>query len=140
MTALALVRSASISKVPFLSHAKRGVHPPALLEPASRELFDRMWQAADGQVSVMTIAPEIEGAIDLIAEASQRGICVSLGHSDADLPAALAGIRAGARHATHTFNAMRALDHRDPGHARRGAHRPKPSPPTLSSTASTSIP
>jgi N-acetylglucosamine-6-phosphate deacetylase len=100
---------------PFLSHAKRGVHPPALLEKASRELFDRMWQAADGHVSVMTIAPEIEGALDLIATAAQRGVCVSLGHSDAVLQAAQAGIRAGARHATHTFNAMRALDHRDPG-------------------------
>lgn len=100
---------------PFLSHAKCGVHPPSLLQNASLELFDRMWQAADGRVSLMTIAPEIEGAIDLIAAAAQRGICVSLGHSDADLPAAQAGIRAGARHATHTFNAMRGLDHRDPG-------------------------
>ncbi len=100
---------------PFLSHAKRGVHPPALLEKASRELFDRMWQAADGHVSVMTIAPEIEGALDLIAEAGRRDVCVSLGHSDADLQVAQAGIRAGARHATHTFNAMRALDHRNPG-------------------------
>ena len=100
---------------PFLSHAKRGVHPPALLEKGSLELFDRMWQAADGRVSVLTIAPEIEGALDLIAEAARRGVCVSLGHSDAELPAAQAGILAGARHATHTFNAMRALDHRDPG-------------------------
>jgi N-acetylglucosamine-6-phosphate deacetylase len=100
---------------PFLSHAKRGVHPPTLLQPASRELFERMWQAAGGRVSVMTIAPEIEGAIDLIAEASRRGVCVSLGHSDAKLPEARAAIKAGARHATHTFNAMRPLDHRDPG-------------------------
>jgi N-acetylglucosamine-6-phosphate deacetylase len=100
---------------PFLSYAKRGVHPPALLQPASRQLFDRMWNAADGRVSVLTIAPEIEGAIDLIVEATRRGVCVSLGHSDADLPKARVGIRAGARHATHTFNAMRALDHRDPG-------------------------
>jgi N-acetylglucosamine-6-phosphate deacetylase len=100
---------------PFLSHAKRGVHPPTLLQPASRELFERMWQAAGGRVSVMTIAPEIEGAIDLIAEASRRGVCVSLGHSDAKLPQARAAIKAGARHATHTFNAMRSLDHRDPG-------------------------
>jgi N-acetylglucosamine-6-phosphate deacetylase len=100
---------------PFLSHAKRGVHPPALLQPASRELFERMWQAAGGRVSVMTIAPEIEGAIDLIAEVSRRGVCVSLGHSDAELPQARAGIKAGARHATHTFNAMRPLDHRHPG-------------------------
>jgi N-acetylglucosamine-6-phosphate deacetylase len=100
---------------PFLSHAKRGVHSPALLQPASRHLFERMWQAAGGRVSVMTIAPEIEGAIDLIAEASRRGVCVSLGHSDAEMPQARAAIKAGAHHATHTFNAMRALDHRDPG-------------------------
>jgi len=100
---------------PFLSHAKRGVHPPALLQPASRELFERMWQAAGGRVSVLTIAPEIDGALDLIAEASRRGVCVSLGHSDAELPQARAAIKAGARHATHTFNAMRPLDHRNPG-------------------------
>ena len=100
---------------PFLSHAKRGVHPPTLLQPASRELFERMWQAAGGRVSVMTIAPEIEGALELVDEASRRGVCVSLGHSDADLAQARAAITAGARHATHTFNAMRALDHRHPG-------------------------
>ena len=100
---------------PFLSHAKRGVHPPDLLQPASRELFERMWQAAGGRVSVLTIAPEIDGALDLIAEASRRGVCVSLGHSDAELPQARAAIKAGARHATHTFNAMRPLDHRNPG-------------------------
>jgi N-acetylglucosamine-6-phosphate deacetylase len=100
---------------PFLSHGKRGVHPPELLRPASRQLFDRMWQAAGGHVSMMTIAPEIEGAIDLIAEASRRGVCVSLGHSDAGLSQAQAAITAGARHATHTFNAMRPLDHRNPG-------------------------
>ena len=100
---------------PFLSHAKRGVHPPELLQPASRPLFERMWQAANGHVSVMTIAPEIEGAIDLISDAARRGVCVSLGHSDAELAQARAGISAGASHATHTFNAMRPLDHRDPG-------------------------
>lgn len=100
---------------PFLSHAKRGVHPPQLLQPASLALFDRMWQAAAGTVSILTIAPEIEGAIDLIAEASRRGVCASLGHSDADVSMARAGIDAGAHHATHTFNAMRPLDHRHPG-------------------------
>ena len=100
---------------PFLSHAKRGVHPPTLLQPASRELFERMWQAAGGHVSVMTIAPEIDGALDLIVETSRRGVCVSLGHSDAETQQTAAAISAGARHATHTFNAMRRLDHRDPG-------------------------
>ncbi len=100
---------------PFLSHARCGVHPPALLQPASRELFERMWEAADSQVSVMTIAPEIEGAIDLIGEAAARGICVSIGHTDAGLSQTQSAIEAGARHATHTFNAMRSLDHRNPG-------------------------
>jgi N-acetylglucosamine-6-phosphate deacetylase len=64
---------------------------------------------------MMTIAPELEGAAEVIAEAARLGICVSLGHSDADFEAAERGIAAGARHATHTFNAMRPLDHRGPG-------------------------
>ena len=64
---------------------------------------------------MMTIAPELEGAPEVIAEAARRGVAVSLGHSDADFEAAERGIAAGARHATHTFNAMRPLDHRSPG-------------------------
>jgi N-acetylglucosamine-6-phosphate deacetylase len=63
----------------------------------------------------MTIAPELDGAPEVIAEAAKRGVCVSLGHSDADLKATRAGVAAGARHATHTFNAMRPLHHREPG-------------------------
>ena len=77
--------------------------------------FDRFWQAARGHIRVLTIAPELPGALEVIAQAAARGVCVSLGHSDADLNAARAGFAAGARHATHTFNAMRPLDHRDPG-------------------------
>ncbi|MGH9522191.1 MAG: N-acetylglucosamine-6-phosphate deacetylase [Terriglobales bacterium] len=100
---------------PFLSHAKRGVHPPELLQPPSVESFDKLWQAARGTVAVMTVAPELENAQYLIREAAQRGVCVSLGHSDATAAQALAGIAAGGRHVTHTFNAMRALDHREPG-------------------------
>jgi N-acetylglucosamine-6-phosphate deacetylase len=100
---------------PFLSHARRGVHPSLHLQPASIETFNRMWDAANGQVRVLTIAPELEGALQLIAEASSRGVCVSIGHSNADLAQATAGIQAGARHATHAFNAMRRLTHRDPG-------------------------
>jgi N-acetylglucosamine-6-phosphate deacetylase len=100
---------------PFLSHAKRGVHSPALLRPASLELFENMWQAARERINVLTIAPEIQGATGLIAEAARRDVLVSVGHSDAQLAQAEAGIRAGARHATHTFNAMRSLDHHEPG-------------------------
>jgi len=100
---------------PFISHARRGVHPPENLLAPSLPAFDRFWQAARGHVRVLTIAPELPGAIEVVVEAVKRGVCVSLGHSDADLNAARAGVKAGARHATHTFNAMRPLDHRDPG-------------------------
>jgi N-acetylglucosamine-6-phosphate deacetylase len=100
---------------PFLSHKRRGVHPPEnLLEP-TLEIFDQLWQAAREHVRMMTIAPELPGALEVIAEAARRNVCVSIGHSDATLEAARAGAKAGARHATHTFNAMRPLGHRDPG-------------------------
>jgi N-acetylglucosamine-6-phosphate deacetylase len=100
---------------PFLSHLRRGVHPPKDLLAPAMSTFDRFWEAARGHISLLTIAPELEGAIELIAEVRKRGICVSLGHSDADLDQTRAAIAAGARHATHTFNAMRPLDHRSPG-------------------------
>jgi len=100
---------------PFLSHARRGVHPPEDLLAPSVNIFDRLWQAARGHIRLLTIAPELDGAVEVIAEADKRGICVSLGHSDADLNAAQLAVAAGARHATHTFNAMRPLDNREPG-------------------------
>lgn len=100
---------------PFLSHAKRGVHPTVDLVEPSVAAFDELWQAARGHVRMITIAPELNGAEEVIAEASKRGVCVSIGHSDATLEQARCGVKAGARHATHTFNAMRPLDHRAPG-------------------------
>jgi N-acetylglucosamine-6-phosphate deacetylase len=100
---------------PFISHARRGVHPPENLLAPSVAAFDRFWQAAQGHIRVLTIAPELPGALEVITQAAARGVCVSLGHSDAELNGARAGFAAGARHATHTFNAMRPLDHRDPG-------------------------
>jgi N-acetylglucosamine-6-phosphate deacetylase len=100
---------------PFLSHKRRGVHPPEYLAHPTLEIFERLWQAARGHVRMMTIAPELPGALEVIAEAARRNVCVSIGHSDADIASAQAGVKAGGRHATHTFNAMRPLDHRDPG-------------------------
>jgi len=100
---------------PFLSHKRRGVHPPENLLQPTLEIFERLWQAARGHVRMMTIAPEVPGAIEVIAEAARRNVCVSIGHSDATMEGAQAAVKAGARHATHTFNAMRPLDHREPG-------------------------
>ncbi len=100
---------------PFISHARRGVHPPENLLTPTVDMFERFWQAARGHIRVMTIAPELDGALEVIAEAAGRGVCVSLGHSNANLNSTRAAVAAGARHATHTFNAMRPFGHRDPG-------------------------
>lgn len=100
---------------PFLSYKKRGVHPPESLLAPDVKLFERFWNAARGKISLITIAPELDHAAELISAATTKGVTVSLGHSDGDFASAQAGIKAGARHATHTFNAMRALDHREPG-------------------------
>jgi N-acetylglucosamine-6-phosphate deacetylase len=100
---------------PFISHAKRGVHPPADIQPPSIPLFQRMQQAARGHIRLMTIAPEAPGALDLIEYATKAGTRVSLGHSEATVKQTRAAIAAGATSATHTFNAMRRLDHRQPG-------------------------
>jgi N-acetylglucosamine-6-phosphate deacetylase len=100
---------------PFLSHAKRGVHPPEYLLEPSISTFDRMFEAAEGQVRLMTLAPELPGAAELAAHAARRGVRVSVGHSNATAAETRAAFAAGATSATHTFNAMRTLDHREPG-------------------------
>jgi len=100
---------------PFISHARRGVHPPEHLLPPTSAAFERFWEAASGHIRMMTIAPELPGALEVIAQAAVRGVCLSAGHSDANLTEMRAGVEAGVRHATHTFNAMRPLGHRDPG-------------------------
>ncbi len=100
---------------PFLSCEKRGVHPPQYLQAPSIELFDRFFDASRGYISLVTVAPELPGGLEMIEHATRKGVRVSLGHSDARTSDAMAGIVAGACSATHTFNAMRALDHREPG-------------------------
>jgi N-acetylglucosamine-6-phosphate deacetylase len=91
------------------------VHPPELLQPPSIELFDRFWQAARGHIRLMTVAPELPNALELISHATALGVRISLGHSDATAAEANAGVAAGGVSATHTYNAMRGLDHREPG-------------------------
>jgi N-acetylglucosamine-6-phosphate deacetylase len=100
---------------PFLSHAKRGVHSADLLQRPSVDLFDRFQQAGRGHIKLLTIAPEVDGALELIAHANSIGVKSSMGHTNATAAEAGAAIEAGASSATHTFNAMRALDHREPG-------------------------
>jgi N-acetylglucosamine-6-phosphate deacetylase len=100
---------------PFLSHAKRGVQPAEHLLMPDIGVFDRFFEAAEGHIRLMTLAPELPGAVELAGHATARGVRVSVGHSNATAGETKAVIAAGAVSATHTFNAMRALDHREPG-------------------------
>ena len=100
---------------PFISHAKRGVHPKACILEPDIALFERMQEAARGRIRLITLAPELPHALDLIKFAVGQGVRVSLGHSNATAVETLAAIDAGAASATHLFNAMRAIDHREPG-------------------------
>jgi len=100
---------------PFLSHLKRGAQPAEHLLSPDIAVFDRLFDAAEGHVRLMTLAPELPGAAELVEHATRRGVRVSLGHSDATAAETRAAIAAGAVSATHTFNTMRPLDHREPG-------------------------
>jgi N-acetylglucosamine-6-phosphate deacetylase len=99
---------------PFLAPAKRGAHAEAHLRAPS----DASQEALDGLVDglrLLTVAPELEGATDLIGWLSERGVAVSIGHSAAAVERARDAFAAGARSTTHLFNAMTGVDHRSPG-------------------------
>jgi N-acetylglucosamine-6-phosphate deacetylase len=100
---------------PFLSRKKCGVQPVEHLLAPDIATFDRLFEAAEGKVRLMTLAPELPGAAELTAHATARGVRISMGHSNAVAAETRAAIAAGAVSATHTFNAMRPLDHREPG-------------------------
>ncbi|MFN8471725.1 MAG: N-acetylglucosamine-6-phosphate deacetylase [Anaerolineae bacterium] len=98
---------------PFLSYGKRGAHNPAYLRTPSIEALKPL--LAEGNVRLMTLAPELPGAAESIAFLHQNGVVVSLGHSEADYDTAHAALEAGAGWGTHLFNAMPTLGHREPG-------------------------
>jgi N-acetylglucosamine-6-phosphate deacetylase len=98
---------------PFLNPQKKGAHNPAYLRLPDVAAVAG-WSPETG-VRLVTLAPELPGAPDLIAALSSRGVLVSEGHSMATYEQAEAGFDAGARYGTHLFNAMPALGHRDPG-------------------------
>jgi N-acetylglucosamine-6-phosphate deacetylase len=97
---------------PFISPLRLGAHPKLNLEPRG-EPFERV--LALEHLKLVTLAPELPGASDAICRLTSRGVVVSIGHTNATFEEASAGIAAGARMFTHLFNAMRPLNHRDPG-------------------------
>jgi N-acetylglucosamine-6-phosphate deacetylase len=98
---------------PFLAKRRLGTHPPAGRRDPDGTLLLRLLAA--GPVRMMTLAPELPGALDLIDVLAAKGVVVSCGHSDATAEQAQAAFDRGARTVTHLFNAMRPLSHRDPG-------------------------
>jgi N-acetylglucosamine-6-phosphate deacetylase len=98
---------------PFLSPKWPGAHDPQHLRDPDLALVDRLREAGD--IALMTLAPELPGAHELVGALTQRGIVVSCGHSDADTAQAHAAFDAGARAITHIHNAHRRWAHRDPG-------------------------
>jgi len=100
---------------PFISPGRRGVHPLEWIAAPSQKLFARMLESAAGTARILTLAPEIPGAIDLIDAARAAGIVPAMGHTDATYEQAVDAIQHGASHAAHVFNAMRPFSHRDTG-------------------------
>jgi N-acetylglucosamine-6-phosphate deacetylase len=100
---------------PFLSLVRCGAQNPDYLLPPDRADFARLVEAARGCLRCVTVAPELPGALDLISDVVAAGAVAAIGHTDATYADAQAAIAAGARLATHLFNGMRPLHHREPG-------------------------
>ena len=100
---------------PFISEHKPGAHVVAQLKEADLLAIDEVISAADNFISMVTVAPEIPGGLELIRYLSKRNIISSIGHSNATYAQAVEGIKAGASSTTHLFNAMSPLQHRNPG-------------------------
>jgi N-acetylglucosamine-6-phosphate deacetylase len=100
---------------PFLCMAKKGAQNGDYLHDPDAAMLERLQNAAEGCVRLVTLAPEQPNSVEFIKAASKMGIHVSVGHTVADYETAKAAFEAGADHATHLYNAMPPLAHRDPG-------------------------
>jgi N-acetylglucosamine-6-phosphate deacetylase len=100
---------------PFIAPEKRGMIQPDCIGPVREETLTELLRLCGGALRMLTIAPELPGAPAMIRRLSAQGIVASFGHSAADYVQTAAGLKAGLRHATHLFNAMSPLHHREPG-------------------------
>ena len=100
---------------PFLDPAHHGAHDPALLLTPTPEAVAALIEAARGSLVQVTLAPELPGGHDAIAQFAAAGVVVAVGHTDADVEATRRAFDAGATLLTHAFNAMPGLHHRAPG-------------------------
>lgn len=100
---------------PFLSAKRCGAQDPAYLRDPDAATFGRLVGAAGGHARMVTLAPELPGAVELVRRAIAAGVVAAVGHTDATYDQAHRAIDAGATVATHLFNGMRGLHHREPG-------------------------
>jgi N-acetylglucosamine-6-phosphate deacetylase len=100
---------------PWLSARRCGAHEPSLLRDPDPAELSRLLAAGNGVLRMITIAPERAGALKAVAAVADAGVVAAIGHTDTDFAGALAAVEAGATVATHLFNAMPAIHHRDPG-------------------------
>ncbi|MDA1387407.1 N-acetylglucosamine-6-phosphate deacetylase, partial [Glycomyces lechevalierae] len=100
---------------PYISAAKCGAHRVEVLRDPDLSELTELIEAGGGAVKMVTIAPELNGALEAIEFLDQRGVVPAIGHTNASYEQTAAGIDAGAQAATHLFNAMRAFNHREPG-------------------------
>jgi N-acetylglucosamine-6-phosphate deacetylase len=100
---------------PFLSAARCGAHDPAILMPPDPVSVDALLSAGRGAISMVTIAPELDGAVPAVKRLVDAGVLAAIGHTDALAEDVVPAVDAGATVATHLFNGMRPLHHREPG-------------------------
>lgn len=100
---------------PYISARRKGAHLPAWLRQPDEAETERILELAQGHLRLVTLAPELPGAAHMTRQLKQAGVTVSIGHTDATYEQAQEAIALGITHATHCFNAMRPLLHRDPG-------------------------
>ena len=100
---------------PFVNPVRKGGMTAEAIQTPNENLPEMMYEASGGLLKIMTLAPEIEGAEEAIKKCVDLGILVSIGHSDATYEQAKKAVEAGASRLTHTFNAIRPYNHREPG-------------------------
>lgn len=100
---------------PFISPNKLGVQRPETVREVDMDLMERLWQASEGHIVNMTVAPELKGMRRLALYGLERGIIMQAGHTNAEYQNMVEGMQAGILHSTHLFNAMSQLHHRNPG-------------------------
>lgn len=100
---------------PFLSPKRAGAQPPGQIIHPDVELFKKWQSLSDNHIKLVTLAPEEEGGLELTSYLKETGVIASIGHSDATYEEVVQGIEAGITHATHLYNGMRGVHHREPG-------------------------